>query len=447
MEYHKISNLLGESADKPKRFQTRRWIEIAPVGGDGQYQTGDQIRIKTTPVMSSLCDYSEAYLVVKGTATVSGPVAGKQQHVAFKNCAPFESCISEINNTQVDNARDLDVVMPMYNLIEYSDNYAKTTGRLYKFSRDTGEDMGIDAVTPEVADADAARGERTVTPADIGFVAKNPVQTDAVNGTANMEIVVPLKYLSNFWRSLEMPLINTDITLILSWSADCLLATGTDNGADGDLGSRVKFALTSLKLHVPEVTLHSSDKEKFLSQLKTGFKRSVFWNEYLPKPTPHTDAQNNFEDMIEPSFQGTNRLFVLPFPSDNQVPNVARRYGRKYYMPNREITNYNVMINGKNFLDKPISTQEKRYEELRRLTIGQGDDYTTGCLLDYDYAVNKYKIIGIDLSKQQALDADPRAIQQINFTGDVPANTNIFYILEKAKETVLDFSQGMVKVM
>ena len=81
------------------------------------------------------------------------------------------------------------------------------------------------------------------------------------------------------------------------------------------------------------------------------------------------------------------------------------------------------------------------------MTLGQGDDYTTGSLLDYDYVINKYKIIGIDLSKQQALDADPRAIQQINFTGSVPDNTQVYFVLEKAKETVLDFSQGMVNVM
>ena len=105
------------------------------------------------------------------------------------------------------------------------------------------------------------------------------------------------------------------------------------------------------------------------------------------------------------------------------------------------------MVNGKNFLDQQVRDDSRRYDELRHLNLGQGDDYTTGCLLDYNYVKDSYKIIGIDLSKQSALDADPRAIQQINFTGSVPARTKIFYVLEQAKETVLDFSQGMVRVM
>ena len=89
----------------------------------------------------------------------------------------------------------------------------------------------------------------------------------------------------------------------------------------------------------------------------------------------------------------------------------------------------------------------RRYDDIRRLTLGHGDDYTTGSLLDYKYVRDYYKIIGIDLSKQRELDADPRAIQQINFTASVKADTELFYVLEKSKETVFEFGQGMVKVM
>ena len=107
------------------------------------------------------------------------------------------------------------------------------------------------------------------------------------------------------------------------------------------------------------------------------------------------------------------------------------------------------MIDGKNFFDQPINSMAKTYENIRKITIGQGDDYTTGCLLDYSYFKNHYKMIAIDLSKQQALDADPRAIQQINFTVnlDRAGNTTMFFIIEEAKETVLDFSQGTAKVL
>ena len=107
------------------------------------------------------------------------------------------------------------------------------------------------------------------------------------------------------------------------------------------------------------------------------------------------------------------------------------------------------MINGENFFDQPINNNKVTYENIRKIATGQGDDYTAGCLLDYQYIKDYYKMIAIDLSKQQALDADPRAIQQINFTANLDAagNTRVYFILEEAKETILDFSQGTVKVL
>ena len=107
------------------------------------------------------------------------------------------------------------------------------------------------------------------------------------------------------------------------------------------------------------------------------------------------------------------------------------------------------MIDGKNLVDEPINSNIKTYQNIRKIATGQGDDYATGCLLDYSYFKDHYKMIAIDLSKQQALDADPRAIQQINFTAnlDRAGNTSMFFIIDKAKETVLDFSQGIVKVL
>ena len=107
------------------------------------------------------------------------------------------------------------------------------------------------------------------------------------------------------------------------------------------------------------------------------------------------------------------------------------------------------MIDGKNFFDQPINSMTKTYGNIRKIAIGQGDDYTTGCLLDYPYFKDHYKLIGIDLSKQEALDADPRAVQEINFTAnlDRAGNTTMFFIIEEAKETILDFSQGTVKVL
>ena len=128
---------------------------------------------------------------------------------------------------------------------------------------------------------------------------------------------------------------------------------------------------------------------------------------------------------------------------------MQRTSNKIYYLPNVEIKDYNAMIDGKNFFDQPVNNDKVTYENIRKIATGQGDDYTTGCLLDYPYFKNHYKMIAIDLSKQQALDADPRAIQQINFTAnlDRAGNTRIYFILEEAKETVLDFSQGTVKFL
>ena len=136
-------------------------------------------------------------------------------------------------------------------------------------------------------------------------------------------------------------------------------------------------------------------------------------------------------------FQGANRLFVLAFENDTQ-----RTSHSGYYLPNIEIKDYNIMINGESFFDKPVKNNKVTYENIRKIATGQGDDYTAGCLLDYPYFKDSYKMIAVDLSKQQPLDADPRANQQINFTGnlDRAGNTRIYFILEEEKETIVDCS-------
>ena len=144
--------------------------------------------------------------------------------------------------------------------------------------------------------------------------------------------------------------------------------------------------------------------------------------------------------LVDPSFQGINRLFVLSFENEDD-----RTSHSTYYLPKVEIKDYNVMIDGRNFFDQPINSDLKTYENIRKIATGQGDDYTTGCLLDYSYFKDHYKMIAIDLSKQQALDTDPRAFQQINFTTnlDRDGNMTMFFITEEAKETLLDFSQEL----
>ena len=414
MEYQKIANLIDDDTlDQPSKFRTRNWVEINDESR-GAYNVNSQIKFKTTMLKSSLCDYSDAYILVKGTISVNNTAAqgaaanNTNKKVIFKNCAPFTNCISEINNTQIDNAKDIDIVMPMYNLIEYSDNYAKTTGSIWQYCKDIPARNNNNEIT-----------EFTLvnTTDSFKFKAKITGQTED-DGTKDVEIMVPLKYLSNFWRTLEMPLINCEVNLILTWSSTCvLISTNIPNQA-------AIFEITDTKLYVPVVTLSTQENTKFLQQLESGFKRVINWNKYLSKP--ELLAQNpNLNHLVEPSFQGVNRLFVLAFENDNDGTS-----NEQSYLPTVEIKDYNTMINGENVFDQPIKNTKVTYDNIRKIATGQGDDYTTRCLLNYPYFANTYKMFAVNLSKQQALDADPRAIQQINFTANIDraaANKSLLY--------------------
>ena len=185
MEYQKIANLLESTSDNLSKFRTRNWVEINDESG-GNYANSD-IRYKTTMLRSNLCDYADSYIIVKGTITITGAgddAAARQaderdKGVTFKNCAPFTKCISRINNTNIDNVHDIDIVMPMYNLIEYSDNYSKTSGSLFQYFKDIPND-------------NLSRSE--------SFKCKVKItgKTPADGNTKDVVIIVPLKYLSNF---------------------------------------------------------------------------------------------------------------------------------------------------------------------------------------------------------------------------------------------------------
>ena len=256
--------------------------------------------------------------------------------------------------------------MPMYNLIEYSDNYSKTSESLWQYCKD------IPVVDNNIAVVNLTENILTDS---FNFKAKMTDQTGN-NGTQDVEIMVPLKYLSYFWRTLEMSLINCEIYLILTWSANCVIvSTAIEN-------QNATFEITDTKLYVPVVTL-STQNSTLLQQLL----------ELL--------AQNpNLNHLVEPNFQGVNKLFVLAFENDTQ-----RTSAKGYYLPNVESKEYNVMINGENVLDQPI--KKGTYENIRKTATGQGDDYTTGCFLDYPYFKDSYKMIAVDLSKQQVLDTNP----------------------------------------
>ena len=264
----------------------------------------------------SLCDYSGAYILVKGTITVNNTAAldananNTNRKVIFTNCAPFTICISEINNTQVGKAKDIDIVMPMYNLIEYSDNYSKTSGSLRQYCKD------IPAVNNN-AIVDFTNNNLTDS---FNFKVKMTGQTEN-DETKNVEIMVPIKYLSNFWRTLEMLLINSEVNLILTWSENCVIIS--INVAN----QNATFAITDTKLYVPVITLSHQDNAKLLEQLKSGFKRVINWNKYLSKPELLVENPKLYH-LVERSFQGVNRLFVLAFENDDQ-----RTTSTRYCLP------------------------------------------------------------------------------------------------------------------
>ena len=199
MEYQKIANLLDNASNQPSKFRTKNWVEINDESR-GTYAVNKQIKFKTSMLRSSLCDYSDAYILVKGNISVNNTAAdgaaanNTNKKVIFKNCAPFTNCISKINNTQIDNAEYIDIVMPMYNLIEYSDNYSKTSEGLWQYYKDEPND--------NLANSKSFKSKVKITGS-----------TPAGGNTKDLKLIVPLKYLSNSWRTLQMLLFNCEVSL------------------------------------------------------------------------------------------------------------------------------------------------------------------------------------------------------------------------------------------
>ena len=213
-----------------------------------------------------------------GDDTAARQADERDEGVAFKNCASFPNCISEINNTQIDNAMDIDIVMPMYNLIEYSDNYSKTSGSLWQYYRDEPND--------NLADYESFKCKIKITR-----------KTPAAGNVKYVKIMVPLKYLSKFWRTLEMPLINCEISLILTWSSTCVITNSTGVGT---------FEIRDAKPYVTVVTVSTQDNSKLLHKLKSCFKRTVSWNKYIAKPEL-LRRDRNLNILVEPIFESANR--------------------------------------------------------------------------------------------------------------------------------------------
>ena len=224
---------------------------------------------------SDLRDFSGAYIIAKGKITITAPDNDAyDKKFVFKNNAPFIGCISKINNALIHNAEDFDVVMPLYNLVQYSKNYRKTTESLWNYYRDEPKSGAEENVNYSIKDSKSFDYKTSIT----GKLEGNNVEK------GDVKIVVPLKHLRNFWRTLDIPLINCEVSLTLSWSENCLLTSKATTDGDPDANPAVDeinnqtnatFKITDCKLYVPVVTLSAENDNKLLEQLKTGFKRTI----------------------------------------------------------------------------------------------------------------------------------------------------------------------------
>ena len=233
-----------------------------------------------------------------------------------------------------------------------------------------------------------------------------------------------------------MSLINCKIKLNLTWKKEFVLPT--------NVGDAV-FIINDTKMYVPVSTLPKEDNKDFIEQQNKVFQRSIYWNKYKTKELTENANTNVFKYInLDPSFQGVSRLFVMAYNRADDQP--TRNGQQKYYLPRISLNKYNVILDGTNFYDNPIESDIEKYRKLKKVMIGKGENYTTGSLLDFNYFDKHYKLVAVDLSKQKELDADPRAIQQIEFEYMLGTNSTIYWVLEKSKETILEFYKGTVKV-
>ena len=216
MEYDKINNLLDSESENLSKFVTRNYVKVNSLSD--MYNDDKTIRFKTPMLRSDLCDYADAYILVNGTITVAGnqPRDRQNRPLILKNNASFVSCITRINNELIEDADDLDIVMPMYNLLEYSKNYRKTIGSLCNYYRDKLNVVSSNSLQyKNKLIGNMYNVDSTIVPAAGGARVANPNYDANNSGEKNVELAIPLKYLGNFWRALDIPLISCEVSLEL----------------------------------------------------------------------------------------------------------------------------------------------------------------------------------------------------------------------------------------
>ena len=284
MEYDKINNLLlseDNESEKLSKFVTRNYVRVNSLSNT--YNESKSIRFKTPMLRSNLCDYSDAYILVKGTITVTALGANnganntrdkKNRPLILKNNAPFVSCITRINGELIEDADDLDIVMPMYNLLKYSKNYRKTIGSLYNYYRDEltndGNDNNFD--NRNVVNSEAFKYKNKITGNTYNVDAGAQGYDVNKNGTQEIELAISLKYLGTFRRALNNPLISCEVFLELKWNKNCVITSLERRQVDAgppvvrdNAPTGATLSITDCKLYVPVVTLSKDDEIKLLT--------------------------------------------------------------------------------------------------------------------------------------------------------------------------------------
>ena len=302
--------------------------------------------------------------MVTGDIKVVG--GGDNTRVAFKNCLPFTKFFIHLNDENVETAENLDLTMSLYNLIEYSDNYADSTGSSYYHKRP--EQPRVNGAINILSVAEGYNisssfkhqsnliKDQVRTPVEVGANI-DPNVANANRAWKNIKIAVSLKYKSNLFRALELPLINTKLYIELNWTKHSILS---------DFNTATTFQITKTELYVPVVTLNTENNNKLTNFLNESFERSVIWNEYKSRIQTVTQNDNNFRRiLLNSSFSGVNRLLVMCFNTNNIKRNNADPEShRRYFLPRIGIKNYNVLIDGRNFYDQIINDSLTRYNEL-----------------------------------------------------------------------------------
>ena len=354
MEYDKINNILDSQSENLSKFVTREYVRVNSLSD--MFNENKSIRFKTPMLRSDLCDYADVHILVNGTITVTANAGAnnirdkKNRPLILKNNAPFTSCITRINNELIEDADDLDIVIPMYNLLEYSKNYKKTRGSFYNYYRDelSGNDND-----PADANVNNTRVINSNTFSYKNKIIGNTYNVDAVapgydankEGTQAIDLTIPLKCLGNFWRALNIPLISCEVSLELKWNKNCVITSQEQRQVDAgppvvrdNAPTGATFSINDCKLYIPVVTLSKDDEIKLLTSLKSGFIREIKWNKYRSQMS--TEAiNNNLNILIDPTFTNINRLFVLAYQDDEN-----RQSFSQFYLPRVMVKDFNIVI-------------------------------------------------------------------------------------------------------